>query len=282
MAIPTVALNETTPAGSSYVREGDNRIIEYKTQVREILEIDHYFPSSGQNAACGRHKQMTLIEAADIGTGASGVPILGAQTVSSKPELCYTDEDDTDVLITSGGKIALQNSRIPNNTYLIARNAAGAANVNILKVNASDIIEFATFPITPSEAPDANYEVSNKKYVDDQITALAIAGYFNTTTGHDHDGTDSKTLFGAWSDCSAAAAHDNELAATDGFVIAYNTSGEAMDIKTDANNPPTTVRASGNGDAHNEDITLMCPVRKGDRWLVNGTVVAVYWLPIGG
>lgn len=171
MALPTVALNEASPAGTSYIREGDDRIKEFKTQVREILAIDHYFPSSGQNDACGRHKWMTLIEVADIGTGADGVPILGAQLVGIIPELCYTDQDNTDVLITSKGKIALQNGRLPNNTYLIARNAADGANIDILKVNASNIIELASFPITPSAAPDADYEVANKKYVDDQIVA---------------------------------------------------------------------------------------------------------------
>ena len=107
MALPTVALNEATPPGGGYVRDGDDRIREYKIQVREILEIDHYFPSSGQNDACGRHKWMTLIEAADIGTGAAGIPILGAQTCDAKPELVYTDEDDTDVQITKGGALYL-------------------------------------------------------------------------------------------------------------------------------------------------------------------------------
>ena len=171
MALPTVALNEATPAGSSYVRDGDDRIREYKIQVREILEIDHYFPSSGQNDSCGRHKQLTLIEVANVTLWTTAIPVLGAVTVAGKPELVYKDEDDTNVILTDVGKIALQNGRLPNNTYLIARNAAGAANVNMFKVNASDIIEFASFPITPSAAPDADYEVANKKYTDDQITA---------------------------------------------------------------------------------------------------------------
>jgi hypothetical protein len=105
MAIPTVALNESTPSGSNYIREGDDRIKEYKLQVREIMEIDHVFPSSGQDATCGKHKQVSLIEAADIGTGAGGLPILGAETVSDKPELMYKDEDDNHVQITKLGKL---------------------------------------------------------------------------------------------------------------------------------------------------------------------------------
>lgn len=100
---PTVALNEASPAGDSYVALGDNRIREYKTQVREVMEVDHDFPSSGQTETAGQHKQVTLQESADIGSGDEGVPILGAQTYDGKPELTYTDEDDNDVQITKAG-----------------------------------------------------------------------------------------------------------------------------------------------------------------------------------
>ena len=109
MALPTVSLNETTPAGGSYIRDGDDRIREYKIQIREILTVDHYFPSSGQNDACGRHKWMTLIETDNIGSGVVGgvgvpaITVLGGQTVSGKSELVYTDEDNNDVSLTSLG-----------------------------------------------------------------------------------------------------------------------------------------------------------------------------------
>ncbi|KKN45057.1 hypothetical protein LCGC14_0686820 [marine sediment metagenome] len=101
--VPTVSHSEATPAGSDYIRDGDDRIREFKTQVREIVAVDHKFDSSGQGATWGMHKWITFIEAADIGTGASGLPILGAQTVDGKPELVYTDEDDNDIQLTSGG-----------------------------------------------------------------------------------------------------------------------------------------------------------------------------------
>ncbi len=101
MTIPTTGTNESSPAGSDNIALGDNRIREHKTQVREIMEVDHEYPSSGQSATAGQHKQVTLQEAADIGTGATGVPILGAQTVSGAPELVYTNEADTDIQITN-------------------------------------------------------------------------------------------------------------------------------------------------------------------------------------
>lgn len=107
MSIPTVALSEATPAGSDQIALGDNRIREYKTQNREILEVDHTYPSSGQSADAGTHKKCSFIEQADLGTGAVGKTLLGSQTVSGKGELVYSDEDDNDIQLTSGGKVNL-------------------------------------------------------------------------------------------------------------------------------------------------------------------------------
>jgi hypothetical protein len=51
------------------------------------------------------------------------------------------------------GKFLLQSSvtdqpiRLNNNGYLISRNSANTGNINILRVNTSDTIEFATRPI---------------------------------------------------------------------------------------------------------------------------------------
>lgn len=107
MALPTVALSEATPAGSDQIALGDNRIREYKTQNREILEVDHTYPSSGQSNDAGTHKKCSFIEQADLGTGAVGKTLLGSQTVSGKGELVYSDEDDNDIQLTSGGKVNL-------------------------------------------------------------------------------------------------------------------------------------------------------------------------------
>lgn len=119
MSIPTVVINESTPAGSNSVNSGDDRVREFKTQNREILEVDHEYPSSGQSATAGQHKQVTLQESADIGSGASGVPIFGAQTDSAgsgKPEACFTDEDDNDVFITDDGKVGNRNVPVVGST----------------------------------------------------------------------------------------------------------------------------------------------------------------------
>ena len=59
--------------------------------------------------------------------------------------------------------------RLTNDGYLRARNNAGDGDIDMIKVTTGDEMLFASFPLTPSAAPDADYEVANKKYVDDQI-----------------------------------------------------------------------------------------------------------------
>lgn len=112
MSIPTVALSEATPAGSDQIALGDNRIREYKTQNREIMAVDHKYESSGQDADMGKHKKVSLLEQADLGTGSTGKTILGGQTVSGKPELVYTDEDDNDIQITKAGVLKPSTSNV--------------------------------------------------------------------------------------------------------------------------------------------------------------------------
>ena len=101
--VPIISWSETTPAGGDNIAQGDDKIREAKKQIREIINVDHDFPSSGQAADNGQHKQVTLQEQADLGTGAVSATILGSQTIDGKGELVYTDEDDNDVQLTKAG-----------------------------------------------------------------------------------------------------------------------------------------------------------------------------------
>jgi hypothetical protein len=103
--VPTTSWSEAAPAGTDFIRDGDDAIRTLKTQVREVLAVDHTMSSSGQGADWGKHKFITLVEAADVGAGTTGYCALGAQTISSKPELCFTDEDNNDIYLTSTGSI---------------------------------------------------------------------------------------------------------------------------------------------------------------------------------
>ncbi len=74
----------------------------------------------------------------------------------------------------------------------------------------------------------------------------------------------------------------------DGFVVGYVTDngagGSTIDIKTDASNPPTTVRQNFSALTPNQTHGFCCPVRKGDFWKVTitaATGTALYWVPLG-
>lgn len=60
--------------------------------------------------------------------------------------------------------------RLENDAYLRSRNSTDSGDVNMLKVDATDRMLFDTFPHTPSMAPTDDYDVANKKYVDDNTT----------------------------------------------------------------------------------------------------------------
>jgi hypothetical protein len=127
--IPTTSYDPTSPAGSQAISLGDDAIRLLKVQIQEVIDVDHDFPSSGQAADVGQHKQVTLQEKADLGTGAAGATILGSQTVSGKGELVYTDEDDNDIQITSGGKIKAESIA---GVYPAANVAALATMMNLI------------------------------------------------------------------------------------------------------------------------------------------------------
>ena len=146
MSIPTVALNEGSPAGSAYIRGGDDRIREYKLQVRQILEVDHNFPSSGQSAHAGKHKQITLIEQVNVGSGSEGYCALGAQTCGTQPELVFTDEDNDDVQITKAGEL---NESVHAKTGDWMLSAIGHQRTGWTEVSASYANKFMRINATP-------------------------------------------------------------------------------------------------------------------------------------
>lgn len=118
--VPTTSWDETSPSGSQSVSLGDDRIRELKTQIREVIDVDHDFPSSGQATDIGQHKRCTFQEQVDLGTGAVGTTILGSQTVGSKGELCYTDEDDNTIQFSNQGTPLLLTALTAKTTPVVA------------------------------------------------------------------------------------------------------------------------------------------------------------------
>lgn len=205
MAVPTVALSETSPAGSDLMSTVDNRLREYKTQVREVLSVDHDFPTTGSTATAGQHKKVILQEQADLGTGAVSATILGSQTVSGKGELVYTDEDNNDVQITSGGKIKAENL---SGVYPAANVAALATMMNL-------IYPIGSFYANKTDAtnPGTLLGVGTWTAVQEQVLVGYKSGsvYFGTPGAS--VGADTTTLTSAQ---SGVPAHTHSQSTADG------------------------------------------------------------------
>jgi hypothetical protein len=101
--IPTVAWDETSPAGSANRNEGDDRIRELKTQIREVINVDHDFPSTGNGSTRGFHNKVTLSMQLSNPTPVASTIILYTKLVNTRPEIHYIDEDSNVVQLTATG-----------------------------------------------------------------------------------------------------------------------------------------------------------------------------------
>lgn len=237
MAIPTVGLDETKPAGTRSIKLGDDDIREYKTQNREVLEVDHDYPSSGNSDTAGQHKKVTLQEQDDLGTGAEGVPILGAQTIGGKAELVFTDEDDNDVQLTSGGVLDLGSGNLDNDEYITATDNAGTGSVNVVKANASDQVEIGAAAladggvILPEITAPTTAANQGALYTKNDGTQTEL--YFREESdGDEVKITSSGTINGLRNigAVSAKSAGTIYQASTDGFVFGYVSSALSNNV----------------------------------------------------
>ena len=90
MSTPTVSWDETSPAGSQAISLGDDRIRELKTQLREVIAVDHVMASSGQSATTGYHNKATFVEQGSSPSMVDNTFMLFAKEADSKSEL-YMD-----------------------------------------------------------------------------------------------------------------------------------------------------------------------------------------------
>lgn len=100
---PTLAWDETDPAGDTAISLGDDAIRDMKTQVREVLGTDHIFEYVGQAENWGYHRQVTFNEQSGNPTAVAGCVILFTKEVSGKCELHCIDEDSNVIQLTSKG-----------------------------------------------------------------------------------------------------------------------------------------------------------------------------------
>jgi hypothetical protein len=159
--------DESKPSGRRAKSLGDDDIREFKYAIRERLAMDHcaYEDESGHTDT-GYHKilhlmvQTAITELADAGC-------LYTKDVDSVAELHFKDENGNELQLTSAG-----NLNLPATLVLITGDQTVAG-----------VKTFTSFPVTPSEAPTTDYQVSNKKYVDDLIAAFAIEDHIGILTG---------------------------------------------------------------------------------------------------
>jgi hypothetical protein len=183
---------------------------------------------------------------------------LGAETVNDKPELVYNSEDG-DVQLTDGGKVKTTDTVKLTGDQTIT----------------TGVKTFVVSPIVPT--PTTDMQVATKKYVDDEM---------DVTTGHDHDGTNSKLLTGLGDWLDKSSSYGAQQATTDGFLLvsSTNASDNVTYIYTDGNSNPTTIRTKSQCNVGATITTsMLCPVKKNNYWKVTttGTIVYVYWIPFG-
>lgn len=69
--------------------------------------------------------------------------------------------------------------KLSNNSFLKGRNAGDSSDIDIIKVNSSDVLELASKLSDPdSSAPTSDAQLANKKYVDDSVAAITIPSVF--------------------------------------------------------------------------------------------------------
>lgn len=117
--------------------------------------------------------------------------------------------------------------------------AAGNATIT----HSTGILTFSVFPVTPSAAPDADYEVANKKYVDDSTAALnsfsEILALSNTTGANNIVVSDTQAINTGVADddyftLGAVANTPNtisEVARVQGAVDPYFSTGGSQQFK---------------------------------------------------
>ena len=104
MAIPATSWDETTPLDSTFISVARADITTLKTQVREILAVEHIMSSSGSGDTWGYHNKATLLPLSANPTPIPDSIILYQKQVSTIPELFFIDEDGHYMQLTSNGQ----------------------------------------------------------------------------------------------------------------------------------------------------------------------------------
>lgn len=299
--------NELWDADNPSDSTAANEIDDYENNLRAMIEervadMLHGFTSGEDTDAPGFKKVTLKQQAAAPGTPNADEVVLYAIDDGTNCGVYAKNEDGyaTQILKKIGSTFMIADGaygadsideddiRLTNDGDLTGRNNADDGDVNILKVNTSDEVEFGADlalgstdgtdgqEITDIKDPSGNYSAANKKYVDTKeaiISTQATAGLFGTRTQNDTT--------------PAALAKDTVYqAACDGFLtVTHDHSSEsAIVCYSDSSNPPTTVLGQyATTGVADKKFTITVPVKKSDyvKTTATGDAPDFYWMPYG-
>lgn len=153
-------IDTSTPLGTATPTEGDDQIRGVKSSIVEFLSKDHYVGASSpyNEDAGGEHAKITLRQASKP-TNAADKGFVYTKDVSGATELFYLDEAGNEKQLTTAGKLNVLD--------------ADGAVVKTGNQTIEGVKNFGSIPTVESDThpPTTDYQLADKKYVDDQITA---------------------------------------------------------------------------------------------------------------
>jgi hypothetical protein len=96
---------ESSPADGDNISQGAGKIRDFKEDIRERVDVDHYMDESGTQADHGQHRQINFQAPISTPTDAANKAFLYGKDVSGKIELHWLDEDGNEVQLTSAGAL---------------------------------------------------------------------------------------------------------------------------------------------------------------------------------
>lgn len=151
----------------------DKNLSSADTNVQKALETinDFSFDAAPVTTKGDLYTYSTGLDRLPVGTDGQ---ILSASTVETTGLKWVEHTNETITL--SGDVSGTGTDSITTTINPDAVETAMIADNNVTADKLEDDLEFQTFPLTPSAAPDADYEVANKKYVDDVGGGFAPVG----------------------------------------------------------------------------------------------------------
>ena len=268
---------DKTKPGNVKMRVGRQQILDNNAALETALQRDHNFPGT-VGADDGEHIKVTFHAPIAKPANEANKGFLYIKDVAGVAELHFEDEAGNEIQLTTGGLL---------NAMLLA----GVQTVTGAKTFQADItLNGGNVVMAGSETVDGVDVSAHAAGTAKAQHAAGIADHTHQSAGAEGGkltGSAFSTIFGEWQ--SVSITKDTVYqASTDGILIvnAEKTyiNDKYLRLYTDANNPPTTLRARLGGSGGRDEGSITCPIKKNHYYKVSGTgsITDAYWLPIGG